>query len=119
MAPQDAVPAVTIQPSSPSAPVVQCSMPPAKAAPSASDLKAEASCKDAYQIHPECRDAESPLSSPLLTASSLLWASDYSDAPDENHWLDECKPLDGFDSLSGLEDLWSETGDFLASGPQA
>jgi len=48
----------------------------------------------------------------------LCWGSDCPEMPDENPWLDESKPLDIFDSLSGLEDLWSDTGDFLA-GPQA
>jgi len=111
--PQDSTPSVM-----PLAPTVPSNVEVVKAAFPTSALRAEASCKDADQILAGFGVAKTPLSSPQLTASSLCWENDCPDMPDGNPWLDDFKPLDSFDSMSGLEDLWSDTGDFLA-GPQA
>jgi len=102
----------------PLAPTVPSNVEMVKVAFPTSALKTEILCKDADEILAVFGTEKQPLAAPQLMASSLCWENDCSETPDSGLWFDDFKPLDSFDSMSGLEGLWPETDDFLAS-PQA
>jgi pentatricopeptide repeat protein len=52
-----------------------------------------------------------------VTVNSPSSTSTHQDS--NNIWLDERRPIDMFESLSGLDDLWSSTGDFFGDRPEA